>query len=254
MSCGELAKALASARAVMKSGTVYKGGTNQHQKYPYVGHEHVMTSGAREALQEHGLALVQTSVDYVGEIPAGKNPALLWRGNFKLMHTSGESLDLVFSATTQPNDKAAFVASTGLDRTAFLRVLALAGSTEDDPDHDVHDKRAQEHQQSRSAGDAATRAAESATTSERERASIAASFNQLIQKMRDANHNTRAKVDPLLEEASKLKPKLLERQLEELAVEARNAIARVRETEQAEIALRAQEAAKRGEQPPEASP
>jgi hypothetical protein len=142
MSTGELTKALAAARSAMK-GTVYKGGTNQHQRYPYVGHEHVMTSGAREALSEQGLALVQTGVEYVGEVPGGKVQVLLWRGSFRLLHTSGESLDLSLLATTQANDKSAFVASTSLDRTAFLRVLALAGSAEEDPEHDVHDKIAQ---------------------------------------------------------------------------------------------------------------
>lgn len=242
----ELAKALASARAVMR-GTVYKGGANQHQKYAYVGHEHVLTSGAREAMHEHGLSLVQTGVDFVGEVPAGKASALLWRGAFKLIHTSGESLDLSYMATTQPNDKAAFVASTALDRTAFLRVLALAGSSDEDPEHDEHDTRARYDREppttQANAAQQAARAAENATAHERARAAAAAALKVLVEKLRDPNNNSRALVDPLREEASRLKPSLLQAQLDQLVYEMRGAFERVREAEAAEAALRAQEEA-----------
>ena len=239
----ELAKALASARAVMR-GTVFKGGTNSHQKYPYVGHEHVMTSGAREALFENGLSLVQTGVEFVGELPGGKTQVLLWRGTFKLLHASGESLELTYLATTQAGDKAAFIASTGLDRTAFLRVLALAGSSEDDPDHDVNNRQHQQEPMTQAAAtQAAARAAESATRGERERAHVHASLTLLLSKLRDPKNNTRQLVEPLREEASRLKPKLSDRQIDELVFEMRAALERVREAEAAEAALRAQEEA-----------
>jgi hypothetical protein len=231
----ELAKALATARGVMR-GTVHKGGTNQHQRYPYVGHEHVMVSGAREALHGNGLSLVQTSVEYVGEVPGGKVQALLWRGNFRLLHASGESLDLSYLATTQANDKAAFVASTSLDRTAFLRVLALAGSSEEDPEHDEHDRRAQQHQQHQQAQ----------PSHDRERNATDAAYSLLLKALRAPDANTAARVSSLREEASRLKPRLLERQIEELSVELRAAIARVREAEEAEAALQAQNAAEQG--------
>ena len=241
----ELAKALATARGVMR-GTVHKGGTNQHQRYPYVGHEHVMVSGAREALHGNGLSLVQTGVEYVGEVPGGKVQALLWRGTFRLLHASGESLDLSYLATTQANDKAAFVASTSLDRTAFLRVLALAGSSEEDPEHDEHDRRAQQHQQqTRSAAESASAAAQAATH-DRERAATDAAYSQLLKALRAPDANTAQRVTMLREEASRLKPRLLERQIDELAVELRAAIARVREAEEAEAALQAQNAAEQG--------
>lgn len=240
---GELAKALADARGMM-AGTVFKGGTNAHQRYPYVGHEHVMTSGAREALSTHGLALVQTGVEYVGEVPGGKVQALLWRGAFKLLHASGESLELVYLATTQANDKSAFVASTSLDRTAFMRVLALAGSAEWDPEHDVHDRDREQQQpptsrQPPSQQQQPQQPQQADTPEARERAKVAASLSILASKLRAPTLNTSKALGELKTEASALKPRLTERQIEELAVDMRGAIARVSEAEEAERHLNA---------------
>jgi hypothetical protein len=138
-----LTKALCQARSKL-SGTVFKSGMNQHQRYAYVGHEQVVRSGAREALGECGLALVQTNVELVSDaVPAGKVQAHLYRGEFLLLHESGESLPLTFLATVQPNDKSAFVASTSLDRVALLRLLCLAGSSDEDPESDWHDQQTQ---------------------------------------------------------------------------------------------------------------
>lgn len=137
----ELAAALCAARAEMR-GTVYKGGFNSQNKYPYVGHEDVITSGAREALTKHGLALVQTEVAPAGETRGFKDATvLLWRGTYQLLHTSGESLTITIHGTTHPGDKSGYQASTMIDRTVYLRLLALAGSADEDTDHDEADKR-----------------------------------------------------------------------------------------------------------------
>jgi hypothetical protein len=136
---GELVAALVKARAQLK-GTVFKAGRNDAQRFAYVGHEHVLVSGAREALLSCGLVLVQTGVEYAGEsvykTSKGEATCWRWRGSFVLAHTSGAQMILSFEATTQANDKAGYVASTALDRTAHLRVLELAGSSEEDPEHD----------------------------------------------------------------------------------------------------------------------
>ena len=131
---GQLAKALASARAAAP-WYVHKAGYNQHQRYAYAGHPDVMAHEGRRALSEFGLALVQVGVEMAGEIQGAKFPILLWRGRYLLIHESGEELPIEVMATTQVNDKVAFVASTSLDRTAWLRVLALAGSDDEDPEH-----------------------------------------------------------------------------------------------------------------------
>lgn len=136
-----LTKALILARLELKHGTVFKGAQNSHQKYAYVSHEGVVTCGARDALLKHGLVLEQRSMEYVGPI----EKAQLWRGTHALVHDeSGEERIYTFCATTQANDKAAMVASTTLDKTAILRVLQLAGSAEDDAEHDAHDRRTPE--------------------------------------------------------------------------------------------------------------
>jgi len=137
--------ALLAARREIKA-VVFKSGENSAQKYKYVGHEQVLTSGARDVLLKHGLVLVQKSVEYEGEslytTRSGSNSAWRWQGTFMLAHESGEVLDnLKYSATTGPNDKAAFVASTALDRTAHMRILELAGTNED-PEHDEHEQEA----------------------------------------------------------------------------------------------------------------
>lgn len=134
----KLTAALVSARMAV-ADTVYKAGRNTHQKYPYVGHEDVVRH-ARKALLEAGLTLEETSVEYVGVLTSvtsrGEAPVWRWRGSFVLSHTSGEWRSYTYESTTQPGDKAAFVASTSLDRTALMRVMQLAGTVEEDVDHD----------------------------------------------------------------------------------------------------------------------
>lgn len=138
-----LISALVKARIACKP-TVHKGGFNSSQKYNFVGHEQVLLSGAREALLVHGLVLVETGVSFAGHLDykTSNGAQLCWRwvGKFLLMHgPSGERLEISVEATTGTNDKSAFVASTALDRTAIMRVLQLAGSASEDPEHDSHD-------------------------------------------------------------------------------------------------------------------
>lgn len=139
-----LMAALLAARKRV-SPTVHKAGKNEQQKYTYVGHEHVLAGGARDALLENGLVLLLESYELVGadsyKTQSGDKQCWRWRGRFLLLHTSGEQLALAYEATTVPNDKAGFVASTALDRTAHMRVLELAGSDEENPEHDSHEPR-----------------------------------------------------------------------------------------------------------------
>lgn len=138
----ELAKALVKARRACDA-TVFKAGKNSAQGYSYTGHLHVLTGGARRALLDHGLSLVQVGVSFVGvetyKTRSGEQVCWRWRGDFMLVHDSGETLALSYEATTGANDKAAFVASTALDRTAHMRVLELAGSDEENPEHDSNE-------------------------------------------------------------------------------------------------------------------
>jgi hypothetical protein len=39
-----------------------------------------------------------------------------------------------------PNDKASFVASTAADRTLLMRLMRLAGTSDENPEHDSHDE------------------------------------------------------------------------------------------------------------------
>ncbi len=139
-----LAQALVRARRSCPP-TVFKAGKNKDQNYRFVGHEQVLVSGARAALLAHDLVLEQQSVEYVGALMApnrnGERPVWRWCGTFMLVHgPSAEERIYRYEATTQPNDKAAYVASTALDRVALLRVLQLAGSDEENPEHDSHDE------------------------------------------------------------------------------------------------------------------
>jgi hypothetical protein len=139
---GALAAALIAARKQC-TPTVHKAGANQAQGYKYVGHEHVLVGGARDALLDNGLVLLLESYELVGadtyKTSGGEKLVWRWRGRFLLLHTSGEQLSLSYEATTVTNDKAGFVASTALDRTAHMRVLELAGSDEENPEHDSHE-------------------------------------------------------------------------------------------------------------------
>lgn len=137
----ELTKALVAAKK-MVSPTVYKAGRNEAQRYAYVGHEHVV-SHARAAMIANGLSLEQVSVSFDRELTYqtrnGAQVSWLWIGEYALHHTSGESRSYRCVATTAANDKAGYVASTALDRTIMLRLMALAGSLEEDPEHDSHE-------------------------------------------------------------------------------------------------------------------
>jgi hypothetical protein len=136
---GALMGALLAARKSVQA-RVHKAGKNEAQKYTYVGHEHVLTGGARDALLENGLVLLLESYEFLGaNVTRGESQVWRWRGIFLLLHTSGERLGLSYEATTVPNDKAGFVASTALDRTAHMRVLELAGSDEENPEHDSNE-------------------------------------------------------------------------------------------------------------------
>ena len=139
-----LMSALLAARKQV-APRVHKAGKNEQQKYTYVGHEHVLVGGARDALLENGLVLLLESYELVGadsyKTQSGDKQCWRWRGRFALMHVSGDRMELVYEATTVPNDKAGFVASTALDRTAHMRVLELAGSDEENPEHDSHDQK-----------------------------------------------------------------------------------------------------------------
>jgi hypothetical protein len=124
---------------------IRKEGKNSAQGYAYVGHEHVLTSGAREALLSQGLVLELTGTDFVGtlEIPKKDGVSLVWRwrGTFQLAHEeSGLSQMYAIEATTQANDKAAYVASTALERTMLLRLCQMSGGSKEDPEHDIHDR------------------------------------------------------------------------------------------------------------------
>lgn len=143
MSDAELIKALVKARMACKA-VIRKEGRNQAQGYAYVGHEHVLTSGAREALLTNGLVLVESGVHYVGEMhyatKNGQQTCWRWKGEFLLLHEAGGVLKFEFEATTGTNDKTGFVASTALDRTALLRICQLAGSAHEDPEHDSNER------------------------------------------------------------------------------------------------------------------
>jgi hypothetical protein len=139
-----LTGALILARKDLR-GSLHKDAYNQHQKYHYLGHETV-NEHVRPILLRHGLLLEERRVTFKESVE-GKSPVLVWEGEFTLSHVSGEVRDYKFSATTMVTDKAAFVASTALDRTAQLRVMALSGSAEEDPENDYHDRRDREEQQ-----------------------------------------------------------------------------------------------------------
>ncbi len=143
--CGNpLTRALKQARMACKA-VIRKEGKNSAQGYAYVGHEHVLTSGAREALLSQGLVLEQTGTEFAGvlEIPKKDGVSLVWRwrGTFQLAHEeSGFSQTYMIEATTQANDKAAYVASTALERTMLLRLCQMSGGSKEDPEHDIHDR------------------------------------------------------------------------------------------------------------------
>lgn len=133
----ELYQALMAARKELTGG-IYKGAKNSAQNYSYLGHEKVLEV-TRPVLLDHGLLLLEVSVVPTGATEGDKRYPT-WEGKFALIHAeSGQAMELKFSATTVGNDKAAYVASTALERTALLRILAIAGSSDKDTQPFVED-------------------------------------------------------------------------------------------------------------------
>lgn len=135
----KLNMALVHARLEL-TGIIYKGGQNTAQRYNYVGHEQVLMV-VRSILLKHGLLFLPTHVKYVAKLDHGeKSPVLLWEGMFELTHIeSGEMRVFTCMASTILNDKGAFVASTSLERVALLRLMALAGSSDEEASPYVED-------------------------------------------------------------------------------------------------------------------
>lgn len=143
MTAKNLRAALAAAQAEV-AGTIYKAGANQAQRYNYVGHEHVIEH-VRAVMVKHGIIIVPARLTFVGELPKwqtrnGEQTGWLWEQAFEILHTdSDEVRTAVVQATTNTNDKAAFVASTAADRTLLMRLMRLAGTNEENPEHDSHE-------------------------------------------------------------------------------------------------------------------
>lgn len=125
------------------SGTVHKGGKNTHQNYAFAGHEQVIKV-CRGAMLANGLIVgAPERAEGPKETPKGWH----WRFWIPVDHVDGHRQVAVVDATVQPNDKAAFVASTAADRTLRLRVCGLASSRDEDstpqsedPEHDSNEQ------------------------------------------------------------------------------------------------------------------
>lgn len=134
---GEWVRAVNEAASAVQ-GVVGKGGKNSHQGYRFVGHEHVVRH-AREAMNDAGLVVGAPAASASPELHSnGKFSIWVWRFRIPVYHSGGHVETFEVVATTQGNDKAAFVASTAADRTLRLRLLGLAGGEAEDPEHDSH--------------------------------------------------------------------------------------------------------------------
>lgn len=119
------------AATVQKKGEKTEGGGG---RYNYVGHEHVVLH-CRRALHDNGLTFTQVSCVMLVD-------PVRWCANFVLEH-AGSFTDKAygpFECTLPANGKEAFIASTALDRTAMLRIMGIAGSAEEDPEHNVNNR------------------------------------------------------------------------------------------------------------------
>ena len=139
--------AINKAQSEMNS-TVHKSEKNSFSNYSYVGHEQVI-SHCQKALIDNGL-IVEPSIKTDGPVPleykSRNGNQLVWSWSFTISvsHIKGHTKDYIVPVTTQANDKSAFVASTSADRTLRLRLCGLAGSNEEDPEHNSHDARSSE--------------------------------------------------------------------------------------------------------------
>jgi hypothetical protein len=126
---------------LLKEGRKTEGGGGN---YNYVGHEHVVHH-VRKAMLECGLSLIQTGLEMIGllTVPGkhGDSTFLRWRATLELVHAESAAVRVMkLECLTQGNDKAGFIASTALDRTALLRLMGVAGSAEEDPEHNANNR------------------------------------------------------------------------------------------------------------------
>lgn len=118
------------------AGVIGKEGKNSHQGYAFVGHEHVIrhVKAAMDAAELVVGAPLRTSAPVAHT--NGKFAIWAWVLDIPVYHSGGHREVFQVVATTQANDKSAFVASTAADRTLRLRLMGLAGGAAEDPEHD----------------------------------------------------------------------------------------------------------------------
>lgn len=134
----QLRRALnAAQRAVERF--VHKANAHDDHNYRYVGHEQVVEHCAA-AMLEQGLDLHITHTEGPHVVEARKGVIWVWTCTAVLTHVDGGTRTYQYSVTTHPGDKAAFIATTGADRTIRLRLMQLAGSNDNPEQHDRRDR------------------------------------------------------------------------------------------------------------------
>ena len=133
-----ICKAIVNAQAMARA--VEKDGRNAYAKYDYVSAEQ-MIAEARKVLAANGLAFVLVSSEVDGSTPPNVRTA------WKLMHASGESLDIsaetpAIEGKQRPLDKAVATALTYAQNYALRGLLNLPrvekGTEVDERDDGAH--------------------------------------------------------------------------------------------------------------------
>lgn len=127
------------------SGLLAKRNRNAAQGYDYVGHADVLEATAQVCPKHNVVVMAPEHTQGPHEMTVkrrnGESVMYVWGFTIGVAEaTSGHIQRFHIVATTQANDKCAFVASTAADRTLRLRLFGLGGGAKEDPEHNVHDK------------------------------------------------------------------------------------------------------------------
>lgn len=136
-----LVRAIVAARKAVK-GTLFKAGAKTEGgggNYRYIGHEHVVEH-VRDAMLAQGLLCVQTGLSFMGAENTKSGACWRWSASHALTHVDGGSMILNTEGMTAQTDKAAFIASTACDRTCLQRLMGIAGTSDEDPEHNSNNR------------------------------------------------------------------------------------------------------------------
>ena len=129
----------AITKTMQNCGYISKDSTNTHHKYKYTSEAEII-GAIRAPMAQNGLSLLPVGVQVLECATSGKMYRYDLLVTYKLLHVSGESIDLVVPASgADTQDKALPKAMTMALKYALIQAFLVARGVDPDADGDIHE-------------------------------------------------------------------------------------------------------------------